>query len=138
MDEIRVASWAELLEVLYADSWQESLRRFRSNFAFRGLEAPAEELLTGLMRLGDDYGELEGHLLRNFRKYAYGDPVPADSVWNWLALAQHYGFRRDCWTGPFRPSWPCTSPPSMWSTSSRTRFSGVWISFRSSASCRAG
>jgi len=91
MDETRVASWAELLDVLYANSWQEKLGRFRSDFAFRGLEAPAEELRTGLMRLGDDYAALEGHLLRNFRKYALGDPVPADSAWNWLALAQHYG-----------------------------------------------
>lgn len=91
MDEIRVASWAELLEVLYADSWKEGLGRFRSDFAFRGLEAPAEEMLTGLMRLGDGYAEMEGHLLRNFRKYAFRDAVPHDSTWHWLALAQHYG-----------------------------------------------
>jgi len=77
--------------VLYRDSWKQALGRFRSDFAFRGLEAPEEEMLTGLMRLGDDYADLEGHLLRNFRKYASRDAVPADSTWNWLALAQHYG-----------------------------------------------
>jgi hypothetical protein len=91
MEEVRVTRWTELLEVLYADSWKLELGRFRSDFAFRGLEAPAEELLTGLMRLGPGSDELEGHLLRNFRKYAYRDSVPADSVWNWLALAQHHG-----------------------------------------------
>jgi hypothetical protein len=91
VEEIRVAGWGELLEVLYADSWKAGLGRFRSDFAFRGLEAPEEELLTGLMRLGDNYADLEGHLLRNFRKYAYRDAVPYDSSWNWLALAQHYG-----------------------------------------------
>jgi hypothetical protein len=91
VEEIRVASWGELLEVLYGESWKPALGRFRSDFAFRGLEAPAEELLTGLMRLGDAYADLEGHLLRNFRKYAYRDAVPYDSAWNWLALAQHYG-----------------------------------------------
>ena len=91
MQTIRVGSWSELLEVLYADSWKEGLGRFRSDFAFRGLEAPAEELRTGLMRLGDDFADLEGHLLRNFRKYAYRDAVPYDSAWNWLALAQHFG-----------------------------------------------
>ncbi|HYY64045.1 MAG TPA: FRG domain-containing protein [Gaiellaceae bacterium] len=32
-----------------------------------------------------------GHLLRNFRKYAQREAVPFDSVWNWLALAQHHG-----------------------------------------------
>src|SRR5436305_1556884 len=91
VEEIRVANWAELLEVLYADSWKEGLGRFRSDFAFRGLEAPEEELLTGRMRLGEDSADLEGHLLRNFRKYAWRDAVPTDSAWNWLALAQHHG-----------------------------------------------
>jgi hypothetical protein len=91
VDEIRVASWDELLAVLYADSRKPALGRFRSDLAFRGLEAPAEELLTGLMRPGGSSAALEGHLLRNFRKYAYRDAVPYDSTWNWLALAQHHG-----------------------------------------------
>jgi hypothetical protein len=91
MDETRVSGWAELMDVLYADSWHEGIGRFRSNFAFRGLEVPEAELLTGLMRLGGGYAEMEGHLLRNFRKYAYRDAVPFDSPWNWLALGQHHG-----------------------------------------------
>jgi len=68
-----------LTEVLYAESWHEQLGRFRSDFAFRGLEVPEPELLTGLMRLGANYAEMEGHLLRNFRKYASRDAVPYDS-----------------------------------------------------------
>jgi len=91
MDEFRVSGWAELLEVLYADSWHEPIGRFRSPFAFRGVERPEPELLTGLMRLGGDYAAMEGHLLRNFRKYATRDAVAADSPWNWLALGQHHG-----------------------------------------------
>jgi hypothetical protein len=35
--------------------------------------------------------ELERHLLRNFRKYAHRNVVERDSVWNWLAVAQHHG-----------------------------------------------
>src|SRR4051812_43367770 len=76
MKEIRVASWSELLDLLYADSWNADLKRFRSNAAFRGLEAPDEELITGLVRLGGNSRELERHLLRNFRKYAAHDAVP--------------------------------------------------------------
>src|SRR5689334_5243257 len=91
VDEVRVTSWSDLTERLYADSWQEGLGRFRSDFAFRGVETPEAALQTGLMRLGGDYAGLEGHLLRNFRKYAFRDSVPSDSVWNWLALAQHHG-----------------------------------------------
>jgi hypothetical protein len=91
MNEVRVSSWADLTERLYADSWQPQLRRFRSDFAFRGVEFPESTLRTGLMRLGGPYADLEGHLLRNFRKYAYRDAVPIDTVWNWLSLAQHHG-----------------------------------------------
>jgi hypothetical protein len=91
VNEVRVSSWAELTERLYADSWQPELGRFRSDFAFRGVEGPEAQLRTGLMRLGGPFPELEGHLLRNFRKYAYRDAVPDDTVWNWLSLAQHHG-----------------------------------------------
>ena len=90
-NDIRVSSWSELTDVLYADSWHEKIGRFRSDFAFRGVELPEPELLTALMRLGGNYAEMEHHLLRNFRKYASRDAVPADSPWNWLALAQHHG-----------------------------------------------
>jgi hypothetical protein len=48
-------------------------------------------LNTSLIRLTATAEKLEGHLLRNFRKYARRDAVPDDSVWNWLALAQHHG-----------------------------------------------
>ena len=90
MSDIRVSSWTELHERLYAGSWQESLRRFRSSFAYRGMSDARARLGTTLSRLGGDYARQEGHLLRNFRKYA-GDALRDDSVWNWLALAQHHG-----------------------------------------------
>lgn len=91
MNEIRVTSWNELHERLYEGSWRESLGRFRSSFAFRGMSDGQEDLSTSLMRLEGSYEKLEGHLLRNFRKYAQSGPHGQDSVWNWLALAQHHG-----------------------------------------------
>jgi hypothetical protein len=91
MIDIRASSWTELNERLYEESWKEDLRRFRSDFAFRGMAQAAHTLPTSLKRLNGDYAELEGHLLRNLRKYAHRDAVPGDSVWNWLALAQHHG-----------------------------------------------
>jgi hypothetical protein len=91
LDEVRVGSWAELHEQLFADSWNEELGRHRSDHAFRGRWDAADDLGTSLTRLGGNAATLEGHLLRNFRKYAARDEVPVDSLWNWLALAQHHG-----------------------------------------------
>ena len=70
MQEIRVAGWTELLDALWEDAWQESLGRFRSDFAFRGRNDADEELVTSLQRLGGDARTHERHLLRNFRRYA--------------------------------------------------------------------
>ncbi|RJQ65908.1 MAG: FRG domain-containing protein [Desulfobacteraceae bacterium] len=91
MDEIRVNSWNEANDCLYADSWQEPLGRFRSNFVFRGMSKADSDLRTSLMSLQGSYERVERPLLRTFRRYARRDAVPGDSVWNWLAVAQHHG-----------------------------------------------
>jgi hypothetical protein len=87
----RVETWAELHEQAFARSWQPALGRFRSDFAFRGLGNAQAGLPTSLTRLGGPFDELEGDLLRNFRKYAGLKAVPVDSVWNWLSVARHHG-----------------------------------------------
>ena len=91
MQEIRVDSWAELQDALWADAWHPRLGRFRSDFAFRGRNDVADELVTSLQRLGGDVRALERHLLRNFRRYAPHEAALLDSQWNWLALGQHHG-----------------------------------------------
>jgi len=88
---IRVRCWNELQERLFEDSWNPELGRFRSRYAFRGLSDSLYGLETTLIRLRGNYTALEGHLLRNFRKYAHRDVVESDSVWHWLSVAQHYG-----------------------------------------------
>lgn len=90
-NDITVSSWNELHERLYDGSWNRSLGRFRSRFAFRGISDARQSLTTSLARLGGPYADLERHLLRDFRKYARQQTIPADSLWLWLALAQHHG-----------------------------------------------
>lgn len=85
------ASWEELLTELYADSWDATLQRHRSSFAFRGLADSAWQMPTSLIRLGGDFSSLEKHMLRNFKKYAYRELVERDSFWYWLTIAQHHG-----------------------------------------------
>jgi hypothetical protein len=91
MDEISVRSWNELNEHLFHAAWKDSLQRFRSHYAYRGSSVSSADLKSGLAKLGGKHQEVEAHLLRNFRKYAHRDAVPIDSIWNWLALAQHHG-----------------------------------------------
>lgn len=89
--DILINTWNELQDQLYAGAWQERLERFRPTYVFRGLCDVGHTLTTSLARLGTTSRTLEGHVLRNFRKYAQRTVVPADSVWNWLAVAQHHG-----------------------------------------------
>lgn len=90
-NDICVSTWSELQARIYEDSWQPTLQRFRSPFAFRGLPNANYIPETGLTRLGGAYGRREQSLLRNFRKYAHRNATPRDSLWNWVALAQHHG-----------------------------------------------
>jgi hypothetical protein len=90
-NEIRVNDWNELLDELFEGAWQPSLQRHRSPYAFRGLAEAGNLLDTTLIRLGGSYVEMEGHLLRNFRKYANRSNVELDTIWNWLSLAKHHG-----------------------------------------------
>ncbi len=90
----RSGTWLEVLEELYAGSWNPRLQRFRSPFAFRGLGHYDLSLSSTLVRLAagrEDVGRLEHALLRNFRKYAYNQAHVQDSIWHWMALAQHRG-----------------------------------------------
>ena len=90
---VRPSSWSELIEALYASAWNESLGRYRLPYAFRGHPLANEELSSSLLRLAagrPNVARLELHLLRNFRKYAYGQ-TGADTIWHWLALGQHRG-----------------------------------------------
>lgn len=83
-----------MLEELNAESWNPTLRRFRSPFAFRGIGLADHALTSSLVRLahGADVRRLEVALLRNFRKYAVSSgSVLSDSIWDWLALGQHRG-----------------------------------------------
>ena len=91
----RVTTWTDLIDQLYEGSWSADLQRFRSPFVFRGLTRVDHDLSNSLVRLATDpeqLPKLELSLLRNFRKYAHGQTTTGvDSIWHWLALAQHHG-----------------------------------------------
>lgn len=84
-------SWEHLGELLFEGAWDDQLRRHRLKKAFRGTGVGGGGLLTNLTRLGGDYAAKEPHVIRNFRKYAHPSSPGEQSLWNWLALAQHHG-----------------------------------------------
>jgi hypothetical protein len=92
---VRVTTWTQLIEQLYDGSWNPDLQRFRSPYAFRGLARVDHALSNSLVRLASgrvDVRKLELSLLRNFRKYAHAQAASGvDSIWHWLAVAQHHG-----------------------------------------------
>ena len=87
--DIRIKSWIELQETLFADSWRDRLKRHRSQFVFRGVPRGSHTLDTSLQT--GSFVAQERHLLSSFRKYAVESAVHGDSVWNWLSLAKHHG-----------------------------------------------
>ena len=89
MTDVRIHSWLELQDAVFAHSWQEGISRFRSNHVFRGMPRVQHGLDTSLQTGG--FTGVEKHLLMNFRKYALRSAVHGDWVWNWLSLAKHHG-----------------------------------------------
>jgi hypothetical protein len=93
MSEHCASSWEDLHRQLYAGAWQPAIGRHRSTLAFRGMGDVAMDLVPGVVRLGEAHARTEPSILRAFRRYV-SQGLPAfrgDSVWNWLALAQHHG-----------------------------------------------
>ena len=92
-NDYEAASWEDLQRLLFQNTWDGRIGRFRSPYVYRGGRSHLYQLDTSLQRLGGEYQNLEHHLLRNFRKYARDTTVPVQSAstWDWLALAQHHG-----------------------------------------------
>jgi len=89
--EVVVGSWAELQDQMFEGSWQPTIGRYRSTYAFRGMADASWAPETSLQRMGGDFSRLEQHLIRAFRKYAYMEGGEHSSLWNLLAQAQHHG-----------------------------------------------
>ena len=86
-----ISSWREFDDAV-AEANHEGGRggQAHSSLVFRGLARSTYTNDHSLARLGEDYHELERHLIRNFRKYAHRER-PGPTLWDWLSLAQHHG-----------------------------------------------
>lgn len=92
MPDIRVENWMDLHKVLYdLPPNEETHRRYRSNFVYRGAADSSWGLETSLYRMGGAFENVERPLLRSFKKYAETGSIPGDSLWIRLSVAQHHG-----------------------------------------------
>jgi hypothetical protein len=118
---VRTRGFSDLIDELYAGSWDARLRRHRSTFAFRGQASTSHTLATSLARLSAgkaDVRRLELALLRNFRKYAHAaNASGVQTIWHWLAVGQHHGLptRLTDWTySPFVALHFATEDPAVY------------------------
>lgn len=89
--EVLIDSWESLNTELFSDTENKRTRRFRSNFAYRGVSNKDYPLEPGIARLKPPYSGMEENLLKQFKKYATGSVVERDTDWHWLTIAQHHG-----------------------------------------------
>lgn len=71
MTEIKVTTWNELNDILFDDTWNPKVKRFRLTFAYRGVSVASYALSNSLTRLGTPYKNMELNLLKQFKKYAH-------------------------------------------------------------------
>ena len=91
MDET-ISTWPQMIEELFAHAWDPELKRHRSPYVYRGCSVDDDELSPTITRLGNHHPRVEKLLLSDFRQYARLEfSPPAESEWNWLAIAQHHG-----------------------------------------------
>ncbi len=73
VDDIK--DWSDLNEHLFSNTYNETIKRHRSTFAYRGVNVHSYQLENGLMRLGKPYDKLEENLIQQFKKYAHANVV---------------------------------------------------------------
>lgn len=83
--------WQHLNELLFSDTYNHGINRYRSTYAYRGMINESDHLTNTLTRLGTPYKNMELNLLKQFKKYAHRNVVQKDTEWHWLSVAQHYG-----------------------------------------------
>ncbi|MBR3167508.1 MAG: FRG domain-containing protein [Erysipelotrichaceae bacterium] len=91
MKEIVIHSFEELQEVIFADCYDENLGRYRNNRVYRGVCDKDYFLCSKLNRICGHNLSLEQSILRSFKKYGFADIKEFTSVWQLLAMGQHYG-----------------------------------------------
>lgn len=90
---VHIKELSDLSDIIYEQSYQADLDRYRSPYLYRGLSNSSYTLVTSLQRNCKHKKDMiEKAILRNFTKYAINDdPMLEESVWRQLVIGQHHG-----------------------------------------------
>ena len=83
----------ELMPLFLEEKYQADIKRYRSNFVYRGISNTDYKMTTSLRRnCKDKSRQLEPSILKNYSKYAsLDDPNVTNSVWRLMMSGQHHG-----------------------------------------------
>jgi len=84
-------NWLHLMELLHDDTFDSTIKRFRSTYAYRGMSCSSWNMLTSITRLGKAYANMELNIIKQFEKYASELADLDDNPWRTLSIGQHYG-----------------------------------------------
>ena len=90
---VHINELSDLSDIIYEQSYQADLDRYRSPYLYRGLSNSSYTLVTSLQRNCKHKKDMiEKAILRNFTKYAINDdPMLEESVWRQMVIGQHHG-----------------------------------------------
>ena len=89
--EYYIESWSDFDKLVFKNSWNNEIKRHRSDFVFRGLSCSTYCLEPSLNRNCKDKLHLESALLRNFKKYSSLEIRDSNNFLEIVSLAQHHG-----------------------------------------------
>ena len=90
---IEINKIEDISALILDQQYNDEIKRFRSNYLYRGISDTKYKLETTLSRTARHRAHLvEGSILRNFNKYAINeDPDLNTSIWRQMILGQHHG-----------------------------------------------
>lgn len=93
INEVKITQIEQVMELLTEQQYEASIKRYRSNYVYRGIPNVDFKLETSIKRnCKGKQKELEKVILRSFTKYAaIQDHHISNSVWKQLFIGQQHG-----------------------------------------------
>lgn len=91
IQEYYIEAWSDFDKLVFENSWNDEIKRHRTDFVFRGLSHSNYSLESSLNRICKNKLHLESALLRNFKKYSSLEIRDSNNFWEIVSLAQHHG-----------------------------------------------